>query len=37
MLDNFYFLLKDLSLTPKDIDKRRKAFDVNTGEKDKAK
>lgn len=35
MLDNFQKKTKDLGLTSKDIEKRKKAFDVNIGERAK--
>ena len=36
MLENFQKKSKDLGLTSKDIEKRKKAFDVNIGERAKA-
>lgn len=36
MIDNFQKKSKDLGLTSKDLEKRKKAFDVNIGERNKA-
>ena len=35
MLENFQKKSKDLGLTPKDVEKRKKAFDVSIGERAK--